>query len=108
LDAANKLFANLPNRMDLDTLERTCTIVARNLNIAVESVDIGFQYNAFLDSLANFRRQTRGSSHPLQHIESANLFFDLQDNFGDCISIDLFLDPKLTVGDLVERLQGEF
>jgi hypothetical protein len=76
-------------------------ILARNLEIDPESIELDFQFNYFIDRLAAHRQKTAGSKDLLSYVEAANIYIDLAETFELQFLTDFTSKACVTVADLI-------
>lgn len=76
-------------------------ILARNLEIDPESIELDFQFNYFIDRLAAHRQERSGSKDLLSYIEAANIYIDLTEAFELQFLADFTSKTCVTVADLI-------
>ncbi len=85
----------------LDIFEIVRPILARNLEIDPDAIDLDFKFHNFIDRLAAQRQQQSGSKSLLYYLEAANIYFDLADAFELNFLADFTDSACITVADLV-------
>jgi hypothetical protein len=76
-------------------------ILARNLEIDPESIELDFQFNYFIDRLAAHRQERSGSKDLLSYVEAANIYIDLTEAFELQFLADFTSKTCVTVADLI-------
>ena len=76
-------------------------ILARNLEIDPESIELDFQFNHFIDRLAAHRQQQAGAKDLLSYLEAANIYIDLSEAFELQFLADFTGKACVTVADLI-------
>jgi hypothetical protein len=76
-------------------------ILARNLEIDIETIDLDFKFHAFIDRLAAYRQEKSGSKDLLSYIEAANIYIDLSEEFELQFLVDFTSAACITVSDLI-------
>jgi hypothetical protein len=82
-------------------------IIARNLEIDPDTIDLDFQFHHFIDRLANHRKRQSGSEDLLDYLEAANIYIDLSETFELHFFADFTDCTCITVGDLVELIRSK-
>jgi acyl carrier protein len=82
-------------------------IIADNLHIHQDSLYEGFQFNKFIDRLANYRIQKSGNHHLLYYLEAVNIYFDLAEEFKMEFPISLMDENSMTVSELVTHIEEQ-
>lgn len=93
-------------RTILDIFEIVKPILAINLEIDPEAIDLEFKFNNFIDRLAAQRQQQSGSKNLLYYLEAANIYFDLADAFDLNFLADFTDSACVTVADLVVLIRS--
>jgi acyl carrier protein len=82
-------------------------ILARNLEIDPESIELDFQFNYFIDRLAAHRREQTGSRDLLSYLEAANIYIDLTEAFELQFLADFTSKTCVTVADLIVIIKSK-
>lgn len=82
-------------------------ILARNLEIDPEAIELDFQFHHFIDIIANHRQRTSGSDKLLDYLEAANIYIDLSEAFELHFFADFTDSSCITVADLVDVIQAK-
>jgi hypothetical protein len=93
-------------RSTLDIFQIVKVIIARNLEIDHEAIDLDFQFHHFIDRLAARRQQQSGSKDLLYYLEAANIYIDLSEAFELKFFADFTDAACITVGDLIVLIQA--
>ena len=93
-------------RGTLDIFEIVKPILARNLEIDPEAIDLEFKFHNFIDRLAEQRQQQSGSKNLLYYLEAANIYFDLSEVFELSFLADFTDSTCITVADLVALIRS--
>jgi len=93
-------------RTILDIFEIVKPILARNLEIDPETIDLEFKFHHFIDRLAAQRQQQSGSKNLLYYLEAANIYFDLAEAFELNFLADFTDRACITVADLVVLIRS--
>jgi hypothetical protein len=93
-------------RTILDIFEIVKPILARNLEIDPEAIDLEFKFHNFIDRLAAQRQQQSGSKNLLYYLEAANIYFDLSEAFELNFLADFTDSTCITVADLVVLIRS--
>ena len=83
------------------------TIIARNLEIDPDAIDLDFQFHHFIDTLASHRKRQSGSEELLDYLEAANIYIDLSEAFELHFFADFTDCACITIADLVEMIQSK-
>jgi hypothetical protein len=94
-------------RGTLDIFQIVRVIIARNLEIDPEAIDLDFKFHNFIDRLADRRQRQSGSKDLLSYLEAANIYIDLSETF----QLDFFADftdsACITVADLILLIRSK-
>jgi hypothetical protein len=94
-------------RGTLDIFQIVRVIIARNLEIDPEAIDLDFKFHNFIDRLADRRQRQSGSKDLLSYLEAANIYIDLSEAF----QLDFFADftdcACITVADLIYLIRSK-
>jgi acyl carrier protein len=82
-------------------------ILARNLEIDPETIDLDFKFHSFIDRLAAYRQEKSGSKDLLSYIEAANIYIDLSEEFELKFLTDFTGSACVTVADLILLIQSK-
>jgi hypothetical protein len=85
----------------LDIFEIIQTILARNLEIDPEIIDLDFKFHGFIDRLAAHRREQAGAKDLFNYLEAANIYIDLVEKFEFQFLTDFTSSACITVADLI-------
>ncbi len=89
----------------IDIYQIVRVILARNLEIDPDTIDLEFKFHHFIDRLAEYRQSQSGCKDLLYYLEAANIYIDLSETF----QLDFFADftdlACITVGDLISLIQ---
>jgi acyl carrier protein len=94
-------------QINQNTFEIIKDIIARNLEIDREAIDLEFKFHHFIDHLAEHRQRLSGSEDLLDYIEAANIYVDLSEAFDLHFFADFTDCDCITVGDLVNLIQSK-
>jgi hypothetical protein len=94
-------------RGTVDIFEIVKPILARNLEVDPDLIDLEFRFNNFIDRLAERRQQQSGSKNLLYYLEAANIYFDLADAFELNFLADFTDSTCITVADLVVLIRSK-
>ena len=94
-------------RINENTFETIKDIIARNLEIDRDTIDLEFKFHHFIDRIAEHRQKLSGSEHLLDYIEAANIYIDLSETFNLHFFADFTDCTCITVGDLVNLIQSK-
>jgi hypothetical protein len=90
-----------------DIFQIVRVILARNLEIDIETIDLDFKFHGFIDRLAAYRQEKSGSKDLLSYIEAANIYIDLADEFELKFLADFTSSACITVADLILLIQSK-
>ena len=82
-------------------------ILARNLEIDLETIDLEFKFNHFIDRLAVYRQEKSGNRDFLSYLEAANIYIDLSEEFELQFLTDFTAPDCVTVADLILLIQSK-
>jgi acyl carrier protein len=82
-------------------------IIARNLEIDPDAIDLDFQFHHFSDLLASHRQRLSGSEDLLDYLETANIYVDLSEAFDLHFFADFTDCTCITVADLVDLIRSK-
>jgi acyl carrier protein len=94
-------------RINEDTFEIIKDIIARNLEIDRETIDLEFKFHHFIDRIAEHRQKRSGNENLLDYIEAANIYIDLSETFNLHFFADFTDCTCITVGDLLNLIQSK-
>jgi hypothetical protein len=94
-------------RINQDTFESVQGIIARNLEIDPDAIDLEFKFHNFIDRLAEHRQRRSGSEDLLDYIEAANIYIDLSETFDLHFFADFTDCACITIADLVNLIQSK-
>jgi hypothetical protein len=94
-------------RINRDTFESVQGIIARNLEIDPDAIDLEFKFHNFIDRLAEHRQRLSGSEDLLDYIEAANIYIDLSETFELHFFADFTDCACITIADLVNLIQSK-
>jgi hypothetical protein len=84
-----------------DIFETVRVILARNLEIDPETIDLDFKFHSFIDRLAAYRQEKSGAKDLLSYIEAANIYIDLAETFELQFLTDFTGSACVNVADLI-------
>jgi hypothetical protein len=94
-------------RGTLDIYQIVRVILARNLEIDPDAIDLEFKFHHFIDRLADHRQNQTGCKDLIYYLEAANIYIDLSETF----QLDFFADftdlTCITVADLILLIQSK-
>jgi hypothetical protein len=93
-------------RGTFDIFEIVRPILAKNLEIDPEAIDLEFKFHNFIDRLADRRQRQSGSKNLLYYLETANIYFDLSEEFELNFLADFTDNACITVADLILLIQS--
>jgi acyl carrier protein len=94
-------------RINQNTFEIIQDIIARNLEIDREAIDLEFKFHYFIDRMAEHRQKRSGTEDLLDYIEAANIYVDLSEAFDLHFFADFTDCACITVADLVNLIQSK-
>jgi hypothetical protein len=94
-------------RINENTFEIIKDIIARNLEIDRETIDLEFKFHHFIDRIAEHRQKLSGNENLLDYIEAANIYIDLSETFNLHFFADFTDCTCITVGDLLNLIQSK-
>jgi hypothetical protein len=93
-------------RGTFDIFEIVRPILAKNLEIDPEAIDLEFKFHNFIDRLADRRQRQSSSKNLLYYLEAANIYFDLSEEFELNFMADFTDNACITVADLILLIQS--
>jgi hypothetical protein len=94
-------------RETLDIFRIVRVILARNLEIDPDAIDLEFKFHHFIDRLAELRQQQSGSKNLLYYLEAANIYIDLSEAFDLNFLADFTDSACITVADLILLIKSK-
>ena len=94
-------------RINENTFEIIKDIIARNLEIDRDTIDLEFKFHHFIDRIAEHRQKNYGTENLLDYIEAANIYIDLSETFNLHFFADFTDCDCITVEDLVNLIQSK-
>jgi hypothetical protein len=94
-------------RGTLDIFQIVRVILARNLEIDPDAIYLDFQFQNFIDRLAQARQQQSGSKELLDYLEAANIYIDLCEAFELNFLMDFTDKSCVTVADLILLIKSK-
>jgi acyl carrier protein len=94
-------------RGTLDIFQTVRVILARNLEIDPDAIYLDFQFQNFIDRLAQNRQQQSGSKDLLDYLEAANIYIDLCEAFDLSFLMDFTDKSCVTVADLILLIKAK-
>jgi hypothetical protein len=94
-------------RGTLDIFQIVRVILARNLEIDPDAIYLDFQFQNFIDRLAQNRQQQSGSKDLLDYLEAANIYIDLCEAFDLSFLLDFTDKGCVTVADLILLIKSK-
>ena len=85
----------------IDIFQIVRVILARNLEIDPDAIDLEFKFHNFIDRLVEYRQRQSGSKSLLYYLEAANIYFDLSEAFELNFLADFTDSACITVADLI-------
>jgi acyl carrier protein len=90
-----------------DTFDIVRNVVAENLEIDPEAIDLDFRFHYFIDILASHRQKLSQKEDSLDYIELANIYVDLSEAFGVHFFAEFTDCACITIADLVSIIQSK-
>jgi hypothetical protein len=90
-----------------DTFEIVIQIVAKNLEIDPDAIDLDFRFHHFIDMLASHRERQTGAEYFLDYLEAANIYLQLSEAFELHFFAEFTDCACITIGDLVCLIQSK-
>jgi acyl carrier protein len=90
-----------------DTFEIVKQVIAENLEIDPDAIDLDFRFHHFLDMLASHRERHHGAEYFLYYLEAANIYVQLSEAFGIQFFAEFTDCACITIGDLVCLIQSK-
>jgi hypothetical protein len=90
----------------IDIFRIVRVILARNLEIDPEAIDLNFKFHNFIDRLADRRQRQSGSKSLLYYLEAANIYIDLSETFELNFLADFTDSTCITVSDLIVLIKS--
>ncbi|WP_310488835.1 hypothetical protein [Chamaesiphon sp. VAR_69_metabat_338] len=94
-------------RGTLDIFQTVRVIIARNLEIDPDAIYLEFQFQDFIDRLAQTRQQKSGSKDLLDYLEAANIYIDICEEFDLNFLLDFTDKSCKTVADLILLIKSK-
>jgi hypothetical protein len=94
------------HRSTLDIFQIVRVILARNLEIDPDAIDLDFKFHNFIDRLAEHRQHQYGSGDLLNYLEAANIYIDLSEAFQLQFFADFTDCACITVCDLINLIKS--
>jgi acyl carrier protein len=94
-------------RGTLDIFQTVRVIIARNLEIDPDAIYLEFQFQDFIDRLAQARQQKSGSKELLDYLEAANIYIDICEEFELNFLLDFTDKSCKTVADLILLIKSK-
>jgi acyl carrier protein len=94
-------------QINQNTFEIIQDIIARNLEIDREAIDLEFKFHYFIDRMAQHRQKLSGAEDLLDYIEAANIYVDLSEAFSLHFFAEFTDCSCITVADLVNLVQSK-
>jgi hypothetical protein len=91
----------------IDIFQIVKVILARNLEIDPEAIDLEFKFHNFIDRLAECRQRRSGAKSLLYYLEAANIYFDLSEAFELNFLADFTDSACITVADLTLLIRSK-
>jgi hypothetical protein len=92
---------------NLDIFQIVRVIIARNLEIDPDTIDLDFKFHHFIDRLAEYRQHQSGSKNLLYYLEAANIYIDLSEAFQVQFFADFTDCSCITIADLIGSIQSK-
>lgn len=94
-------MSEIMQRGTSEIFEIVRVILARNLEIDPDSIELDFQFNHFIDRLAAHRQEKTGARDLFSYLEAANIYIDLTEAFELQFLADFTSKTCVTVADLI-------
>ena len=94
-------------RANYNTFEIVRDIIARNLEIDPDAIDLDFKFHHFIDRIAEHRQKQSGTENLLDYLEAANIYIDLSETFELHFFADFTDCACITIADLVSLIQSK-
>lgn len=94
-------------RGTLDIFQIVRLILARNLEIDPDAIYLEFQFQTFIDRLAQVRQEKSGSRELLDYLEAVNIYTDLAEAFELNFITDFADSNCVTVADLILTIKSK-
>lgn len=94
-------------RVNHNTFEIVRDIMARNLEIDPDAIDLEFKFHHFIDRIADHRQKQSGTEDLLDYLEAANIYIDLSETFELHFFADFTDCACITIADLVDLIQSK-
>ncbi len=107
LSARSLLTLHQMRRGTLDIFQIVRVILARNLEIDPDAIYLDFQFQNFIDRLAQARQQQSGAKELLNYLEAANIYIDLCEAFELNFLMDFTDKSCVTVADLILLIKSK-
>jgi hypothetical protein len=91
----------------IDTFEVVRQIIAENLEIDPEAIDLDFRFHHFLDMLACHREKQNSADYFLYYMEAANIYVQLSEAFEIHFFAEFTDCACITIADLVCLIQSK-
>ncbi len=95
------------HRSTLDIFQIVRVIIARNLEIDPDAIDLDFKFHNFIDRLADHRQSQSSSDNLLNYLEAANIYIDLSEAFQLQFFADFTDCGCITIGDLINLIKSK-
>jgi acyl carrier protein len=90
-----------------DTFDIVRLIVAENLEIDPDAIDLDFRFHHFIDMLAAHRERETGSEYFWDYLEAANIYVQLSEAFEIHFFAEFTDCACITIADLVCLIQSK-
>ena len=94
-------------RTTSDIFQIVRVVLARNLEIDPDIIDLDFKFNHFIDRLAAHRQARSGAKDLLSYLEAANIYIDLSEAFELQFLTDFTGKACVTVADLIVIIKAK-
>ena len=94
-------------RVNKDTFEIVKGIIASNLQIDPEAIDLEFRFHHFIDKIAEHRQKQSPGEDLLDYLEAANIYIELSDAFELSFFADFLDSACITIADLIAIIESK-
>ena len=82
-------------------------IIASNLEIDPDAIDLEFRFHHFIDKIAEHRQKQSPGEDLFDYLEAANIYIELSDAFELNFFADFLDSACITIADLVEIIESK-
>ena len=94
-------------RVHKDTFEIVKDIIASNLQIDSDAIDLDFRFHHFIDKIAEHRQKQSPGEDLFDYLEAANIYIELSDTFELNFFADFLDSACITIADLVDIIESK-